>query len=354
MKKILKTILILIITYLVLYLILSTMLDEDTAFTYSATITLFIAIVYNFTMLLIEIDKYSKNGEVSQSALDAAMIIYALIGIKDSTLSALTNAALTQGAISKAEKSKKTLLCTSILLRIGMIFLLTSLICNLMEINLFETITLVIGLIALFSSALLPMAYGAEELKKENYDNLEKMAEETQKRRTSNALTYDKNEYKKHVLPKNIIISIMLALIYPIMFYKGIHQIIFPPFIELIALAIVFVPAIYWLNLLIGRTKQKLMAIILNPLSISITYPRTRMVTNDYQSKVETIFFDKITSYKVTNSQIIIYGDIERLIRQTYNNNSKEKTKKLKVYKIPRAFNNIEALINVLNQSINK
>lgn len=354
MKKILKTILILIITDLVLYLILSTMLDEDTAFTYSMGITLFIAIVYNFTMLLIEIDKYSKNGEVSQSALDAAMIIYALIGIKDSTLSALTNAALTQGAISKAEKSKKILLCTSILLRIGMIFLLTSLICNLMEINSFETITLVIGLVVLSISALLPMAYGTNAEIKENFGNLEKMAEENQKRRTPNVLTYDKNEYKKHVLPKNIIISIMLALIYPIMAYNTTHQIIFNSFIAVINLIIAVIPPIYWLNLLIGRTKQKLMAIILNPLTISITYPGTRMSNNSYQSRVETIFFDKITSYKVTNSQIIIYGDIERLIRQTYNNNSKEKTKKLKVYKIPRAFNNIEALINVLNQSINK
>lgn len=57
-------------------------------------------------------------------------------------------------------------------------------------------------------------------------------------------------------------------------------------------------------------------------------------------------------SYKVTKSYVIVYGDIQECIRSTFNNFSKEKNRKKRVYRIPRIFNNIEVLINELDNII--
>lgn len=346
MKKVLKTILAVIITYLVLCIILGTMMDEDTAFTYSMVSTLIITIVYNFIMIITKISKYNKNEKVSDVS-DVVTILLTLFNIDkglDVTLSTMMS---TKTFTDKAKKSNKVLLYTNILLHIGIIFILSSLICNLIDIDSLESATLIIGLIVLGTGILLPSIYGSELQRKENYNNLEKTVEERQKQRSSTVLTYDESEYKKHVLPKNLIISIILLIVFLVVGYNAIFN-LYGGLINLI----IFVPPVYWVYLLINRTKQKVMIIFLEPLEVVISPPGVTNTYNNYERREERIVFHKITSYKVTNSQIVVYGNIEKNIKKTFNSVEKDKVKKLSVYKIPRVFNDSEALINILKQSI--
>lgn len=346
MKKVLKTILAVIITYLVLCIILGTMMDEDTAFTYSMVSTLIITIVYNFIMIITKISKYNKNEKVSDVS-DVVTILLTLFNIDkglDVTLSTMMS---TKTFTDKAKKSNKVLLYTNILLHIGIIFILSSLICYLIGIDSLESVSLIIGLFVLAGGILLPTIYGSKIQKKENYNNLEKVVEERQKLKSSTVLTYDESEYKKHVLPKNIIISVMLLIVFLAVGYNAIFN-LYEGLINLI----IFIPPVYWVYLLINRTKQRVMVIYLDPLEVVISPPGVTNTHNNYERREERIVFHKITSYKVTNSQIVIYGNIEKNIKKTFNSVENDKVKKLSVYKIPRVFNDSESLINILKQSI--
>lgn len=346
MKKVLKTILAVIITYLVLYIILGTMMDEDTAFTYSLTSTLIITIVYNLVMIIIKISKYNKNEKVSDVS-DVVTILLTLFGINKGLDVALSTMMSTKTFTDKAKKSSKILLYTNVLLHIGIIFILSSLICYLMSIDSLESTTLIIGLLVLAAGVLLPTIYGSELQRKENYNNLEKTVEERQKQRSSTVLTYDESEYKKHVLPKNIIISILLLIVFLAVGYNAIFN-LYEGLINLI----IFIPPVYWVYLLINRTKQRVMVIYLDPLEVVISPPGVTNTYNNYERREERIVFHKITSYKITNSQIVVYGNIEKNIKKTFNSGTNDKIKELSVYKIPRVFNDSESLINVLKQSI--
>ncbi len=346
MKKVFKTILVFFITCLVLYIILGTMMDEDTAFTYSMISILIIMIVYNLIMAILKISKYDKGEKVSDVS-DIVTFLLILFNIDKGLDVALLTAMSTKTFNNKAKKSNKILLYTNVLLHIGIMFILTSFICSFMSIDSLESATLIIGLIVLGIGILFPTIYGSKTLRKENYNNLEKTVLERKKQRSYSVLTYDENEYKKNILPKNIIISIILLIVFIAVGYNAIFN-LYEGLINLI----IFIPPVYWVHLLINKTKQRVMVIYLDPLEVVISPPGVTNINNKYERREERIIFNKITSYKVTNSQIVVYGNIEKNIMKTFDNRKNDKIKKLSVYKIPRVFNDSESLINVLKQSI--
>lgn len=150
------------------------------------------------------------------------------------------------------------------------------------------------------------------------------------------------------MLGRNIILGIVSVLVTIITLYNRIHN----EYVGMLNLLIFISVPGYMLYILMQNRKLKTMSITFNPLKVFISSPGAVDINNNYQRTEETIFFDRVTSYKVTKSYVIAYGDIQKYIRSTFNNFSKEKNRKKRLYKIPRTFNNMEVLINELDNMI--